>query len=128
MWLLLVLAGATIVVSQQQNPPAQHNYKYEFANQVTVEGIVADARDYNCPVSGAVGSHIVVKTAGSEIEAHLAPATFIKQFEINIHKGDKVTVVGSRIDYEGKPALIARSVTVANDTYHFRDDKGRPLW
>jgi hypothetical protein len=91
MWLLLVVAGATIVVSQQQNSPAQHNYKYEFANQVTVQGIVADTKDYNCPVSGAVGAHILVKTASSEIEAHLAPATFIKQYEINIRKGDKVT-------------------------------------
>ena len=125
---LLVLAGVTVVVSQQVSPPAPHNYKYEVANQMTVEGIVADTKDYSCPVSGTIGSHILVKTATSEIEAHLAPATFIKQYEISIHKGDKVTVVGSRIEYEGKPALIAKSVTVANDTYNFRDEKGRPLW
>jgi hypothetical protein len=124
-WALLVLAGAAIVVSQAQNPPAHHEYKYEMANQQTVEGIVADTRDYNCPVSGA---HIVIKTVSSEIEAHLAPVTFLKQYDINIRKGDKVTVVGSRIMYDGKPALIARTVTIAQDTYSFRDDKGRPLW
>ncbi len=127
-WALLVLAGATIVVSQAQNPPAQHNYKYEIASQQTVEGIVSDTRDYSCPVSGALGAHIIIKTVGSEIEAHLAPVTFLKQYDINIHKGDRVIVVGSRITYEGKPALIARTVTIAQDTYSFRDDKGRPLW
>lgn len=127
-WALLVLAGVTIVSSQQPNPPAQHNYKYEVANQVTVEGLVSDTRDYTCPVSGALGAHIVVKTVTSEIEAHLAPVTFLKQYDINIRKGDKVTVVGSRITYEGKPALIAKTVTVDHDTFSFRDDKGRPLW
>jgi hypothetical protein len=126
-WALLVLAAATIVVSQQ-NPPAQHNYKYEITSQTTVDGIVAETRDYSCPVSGAVGAHITIKTVTSEIEAHLAPVTFLKQYDINIRKGDKVTVVGSRITYEGKPALIAKTVTVDHDTYSFRDDKGRPLW
>lgn len=127
-WALLVLAGVTMVVSQAQNPPAQHNYKYEVASQQTVEGIVSDTRDYSCPVSGALGAHIVIKSVGSEIEAHLAPVTFLKQYDININKGDRVTVVGSRIVYEGKPALIAKTVTVNHDTYNFRDDKGRPLW
>ncbi|HET9838995.1 MAG TPA: hypothetical protein VFR84_12225 [Candidatus Angelobacter sp.] len=127
-WALLVLAGVTMVVSQAQNPPAQHNYKYEVANQQTVEGIVSDTRDYSCPVSGALGAHIVIKSVGSEIEAHLAPVTFLKQYDININKGDRVTVVGSRIVYEDKPALIAKTVTVNHDTYNFRDDKGRPLW
>jgi uncharacterized protein YdeI (BOF family) len=52
----------------------------------------------------------------------------MKQYEINIHKGDKVTVVGSKITYEGKIALIAKSVEIGNDTYNFRDQSGKPLW
>ena len=70
----------------------------------------------------------MVKTTNGDIEVHLAPATFMKQYGITISKGDKATVVGSRITFEGKPALVAKSVTIAHDTYIFRDDKGRPLW
>ena len=29
---------------------------------------------------------------------------------------------------EGKPALIAKSVTIGRETFNFRDAKGRPLW
>ena len=52
----------------------------------------------------------------------------MKQYEINIRKDDNVTVVGSKIMFEGKTALIARSVVIGRDTYNFRDNKGRPLW
>jgi hypothetical protein len=126
--LLMGLVGVSCVVSQEKNPPAQHNYAYDQATQQTLQGYVIETKDYNCPISGAVGSHISVKGEGETIEVHLAPASFVKQYEIMIRKGDRVTIVGSRIIFEGKPALIARSVSVGRDTFNFRDLKGRPLW
>ncbi len=126
--LLVAAAAATVALTQEKNPPAQNNYSYNTATQVTVTGRVSDARDYNCPVSGTVGAHILVSTSSGEIEVHMAPARFMKQYEIAIHKGDSVTVTGSRFSFEGKPALMAKSVIIDHDTYTFRDDKGRPLW
>jgi hypothetical protein len=131
MWALLLftaIAGLTALVAEDKNPPARHGYSYDVANQQTFEGSVIETRDYDCPVSGALGSHISVKGEHDTLEVHLAPAAFMKQYEITIRKGDKVTVVGSRINFEGKPALMARSVAIANETYNFRDGKGRPLW
>ncbi len=80
-----------------------------------------ETRDFQCPVSGTVGSHITVKNEDGDIEVHLAPASFMKQYEINIRKDDSVTIVGSRITFEGKTALIAQSVAIGRDTYNFRD-------
>jgi DNA/RNA endonuclease YhcR with UshA esterase domain len=128
MLLLVGLAAATVALTQEKNPPAQNNYSYDTATQVTVTGRVSDARDYSCPVSGTVGAHIFVSTSSGEIEVHLAPARFMKQNEISIHTGDSVTVTGSRFSFEGKPALMAKSVIDDRDTYTFRDGKGRPLW
>jgi len=125
--LLMLLTGAAIV-SQEKNPPAQHNYAYDQATQQSFEGIVIEAKDYSCPVSGGVGSHITLKGEIGTIEVHLAPATFMKQYEISINKGDRLTVVGSKIVFEGKPALIAKTVVLGRDTFNFRDPKGRPLW
>lgn len=125
---LMLLAGAA-VVSQEKNPPAQqHNYAYDQATQQTFEGVVVETKDYACPVSGSVGSHITLKGDVSTIEVHLAPATFMKQYEISINKGDRVTVVGSKIIFEGKPALIAKTIVLGHETFNFRDPKGRPLW
>lgn len=127
--LLLVLAGASTLISQEKAPSQPlHNHAYDQTTLEKVDGLVVDTRDYNCPVSGTVGSHITVKADGGDIEVHLAPASFMKQYEIAIRKNDKVTIFGSRITFDGKPALIARSVVVGRDTFNFRDPKGRPLW
>ena len=50
----------------------------------------------------------------------------MKQYEINIRKGDTLNIVGSRITFEGKTALIAKSGETGNETYNFRDQSGRP--
>jgi len=125
----LLLSGAAITLaSQEKSPPTHANYTYAPTSEQTMRGWVVETRDFQCPVTGTVGSHITVKNETGSIEVHLAPASFMKQYEINIRKGDNVTVVGSRIMFEGKGALIAKSVAIGNETYNFRDQSGRPLW
>jgi len=126
--LLLVTFLAAAAVVPQQDAPAPHSYAYDLTRQQTLTGIVTETRDYKCPVSGTVGSHITVKTDVAVMEVHLGPASFMKQYEITIRNGDHVSIVGSRITFAGKPALIARSVTVERETFNFRDAKGTPLW
>jgi hypothetical protein len=128
--LLLVLAGASTLTSQDKTPaqPLHNNHAYDQNTLEKVQGLVVDTRDYNCPISGTVGSHITVKGEGGDIEVHLAPASFMKQYEIAIRKNDRVTILGSRITFEGKPALVARSVAIGRDTFNFRDSNGKPLW
>ena len=125
----LLLSGAAItLVSQEKNSPTPASYTYSPTGEQTMRGWVVETKDFQCPVSGTMGSHITVKNETASIEVHLAPAAFMKQYEINIRKGDNVTVVGSRITYEGKSALIAKSVAIGNDTFNFRDQSGKPLW
>jgi hypothetical protein len=126
--ILFLLAGAPTLVSQNNHLQPQASYTYDQANQQTVSGWVVETRDFQCPVSGTMGSHITVKSGTATIEVHLAPASFMKQYEIAIRKNDNVTVVGSRIMFDGKPALIAKAVIVGRDTFNFRDPNGRPLW
>ena len=125
----LLMAGTAItLVSQGKNSPTQINYVYTPTSEQTMRGWVVETKDFHCPVSGTMGSHITVKNETSTIEVHLAPTSFMKQYEVNIRKGDNVTVVGSKISFEGKTALIAKSVAVGQETYSFRDSVGKPLW
>jgi hypothetical protein len=126
--MLLLLAGASHVVSQEKNSSPHSSYTYDQAKQQTMRGWVVETKDFQCPVSGTVGSHIMVKTETGNIEVHLAPASFMKRYEINIRKDDNVTIIGSRIMFDGKPALIARSVVIGRETFNFRDPSGNPLW
>jgi len=125
---LLLFGAAITLVSQEKSSPTHANYTYAPASEQTMRGWVVETSDFQCPVTGTVGSHITVKSETGSIEVHLAPASFMKQYEINIRKGDNVTVVGSRIMFEGKGALIAKSIAIGNETYNFRDQSGRPLW
>ena len=43
-------------------------------------------------------------------------------------KGDEITVKGSKITFEGKPAIIAVTVTKGGATLVLRDDKGVSVW
>jgi hypothetical protein len=125
---LLLLAGRMPGVLAQDKVMPAHGYRYDTAKQTVVEGIVEEVRDYQCPVTGTVGSHITVRQGGDVIEVHLAPATFMKKYEIVINKGDKVAIQGAKILFEGKPALLARTVAVNATTYAFRSSEGKPLW
>jgi hypothetical protein len=126
--ILLLLAGVCSVVSQEKNPPVKASYAYDEASQQTVRGWVVESKDFQCPVSGTLGSHITLKTETGSLEVHLAPVSFMKQYDISFRKDENVTVVGAKINFEGKTALVAKSITIGRETFNFRDAKGRPLW
>ena len=47
---------------------------------------------------------------------------------VKFAKGDAITVKGSKVTFEGEPALIAVSVTKGATTLVFRDASGVPAW
>jgi DNA/RNA endonuclease YhcR with UshA esterase domain len=126
---LLLLAGSLPggVLAQEQSAPS-HEFRYDAAKQVVVAGVVEEVKEFRCPVTGTVGSHITVRQTSGTIEVHLAPVTFMKKYEIVINKGDRVAIQGSKILFEGKPALLAKTLADDITTYAFRDSEGRPLW
>jgi DNA/RNA endonuclease YhcR with UshA esterase domain len=102
--------------------------KFDPANQTTIKGIIDQVSDYECPISGAIGSHLTVKSGDGTVEVHLATSNFLKDYAIAFTKGDTVQVTGTKTFFDGKPALLARQITVGDRTYTFRDDRGIPLW
>ena len=128
-WMVALLVGVIpLAVSQDRISAPHETYPYDVSSQKVTTGIVLEIKDYKCPVTGTVGSHLTLKRSGDIIEVHLGPAAFLKQYEIVINKGDEVAIEGAPILFEGKPALLAKTVAVGKLTYAFRDAKGRPLW
>ena len=124
----IVLLGV-VLPALATNPPKKNVPKYNPAAEAVYKGEVVDLRDRECPVSGGVGSHIILKLEdGSTIEVHLATAEFTRMVEMNVSKGDTVEITGWKTEFEGVQTIFAREVKKGNETYVFRAKDGTPAW
>jgi TusA-related sulfurtransferase len=123
--LLLVLSLGAVA----QNAPKKNVPKYNAAAEAVYKGTVDDLRDRQCPVSGGMGAHIIMKLEnGSTIEVHLATTEFTKMVEMDLHKGDSIEVTGWTTEFEGVETIFARQVKHGQDVYIFRTKDGAPAW
>jgi len=126
--LVLVLALGTVVpvLAQKANGTVP---KYDVATEATFKGVIDDVHDRQCPISGGMGAHFNLKLAdGKIVEVHLATTKFVKNYEVVFTKGDAVEVIGSKVEFEGGDAIMAREVKRGNDDFLFRDPQGKPIW
>jgi hypothetical protein len=97
----------------------------------TVETIIGDVVKVEkiTPTKGmSPGVHLIVKTKKETISVHLGPAWYIDNQDLNIEPKDKIEVKGSRITFEGKPAIIAAEVKKGNEILELRNENGVPAW
>jgi len=123
----LALATAPLAAAQKTETKAAVP-KYDFTTEAKFKGTVEEVKDRVCPVSGGMGSHLILKMGDKTIEGHLATTKFVKSYELIFAKGDVVEVVGSKVNFEGVETIFAREVTRGNDTFIFRDKEGHPVW
>ena len=103
--------------------------KYDPKAEATFKGTVVEVRDRECPVSGGMGSHVILKLSdGNTIEVHLATTKFVKTYELVFEKGDQLEVIGTKVKFEGVDTIFAREVHRGQDTFLFRDKDGKPIW
>jgi hypothetical protein len=103
--------------------------KYDTAKEASYKGTIEQMRDRRCPVSGGIGSHIMLRLENNSlIEVHLSTTEFTKMVELNLHPGDRIEVIGFKTEFEGVPTIFARSVKHGVDEFVFRDKNGAPIW
>lgn len=100
-------------------------------NPSTVENVngTVESVDQFTPMRGmSYGIHIMLKTDKEVISVHLGPAWFINKQGLKIQKGDTIEVKGSRITFQGQPAIIAAEVKKGSNTLELRNSAGIPVW
>ena len=100
-------------------------------NPQTVETITGEvvSVDHITPMKGMHhGVHVVVKSDKETISVHLGPGWYIENQDVKIAPKDKIEVKGSRIAFDGKPAVIAAEVKKGNEVLMLRDASGFPAW
>ena len=130
-WRILVLVFAVLLAtaSAAEKPSTDPAPKYDKSAEAIFKGTVDEVKDRECPVSGGMGSHLILKLAdGGPIEVHLALTKFVSRYELVFHKGDILEVTGVKVKFEGVDTIIARKIKRGQDEYLLRDNDGKPLW
>lgn len=101
---------------------------YDPKTVETVSGEVVSV-DTITPMKGmCYGVHLMLKTDKETISVHLGPGWYIENQDTRVEPKDKVEITGSRITFEGKPAIIAAEVKKGDEILNLRDGKGFPFW
>lgn len=130
---ITVLATTMVATSlaQQRNGQGMrqmYSRNYDVNTVETIKGEVVDVT-YNPAQRNAamMGVHINVKTKSGTIPVHLGPVWYMSEQD-SLQTGDMIEVTGSRITYNGAPAIVAATVKRNNLTLRLRDQNGMPVW
>src|SRR5262245_2092260 len=107
---LVLLTG--VKVSPQEKKLVEPDIpQYDPSLQVMLVGTVKAVKEYQCPISGTIGTHLSVSAGDGTglVEVHVAPASFLKEYGILIKPEDEVTIVGMKTVFAGKTAMLAKT-------------------
>jgi hypothetical protein len=108
------------------------NSQYErMYDPRTVEIIRGEVErvDMITPLKGmSRGVHLLVRTDKETISVHLGPEWYLENQDVKIVPKDQVEINGSRVIFNGKPALIAGEIKKGDEVLKLRDGNGYPAW
>lgn len=128
----LLLVGPLMITAWAQPGRKANKQMYSRNYDVnTVETIEGEITEVNYKPgkrkAAMMGVHVTVQTDSETIPVHLGPVWYLEQQE-KLEKGDRITVTGSRITYDGVPALVAATVERNQMTLRLRGQDGFPVW
>jgi len=128
--ILLIITGTLLAVGSLSAQGAGTAIpKYDKAAEALYKATIIEVRDRQCPMSGGMGSHLVVKLSdGNRIEVHLSTTKFVKQYELIFKPGESLEITGVRVKFEDVDTIFARKIKRGTDEFLFRDNDGKPLW
>jgi hypothetical protein len=130
-------AGATSPSMAQPGPGARgggwgpgtaYGRVYDPGTVETLRGEVVGVQRFTPAKGMSAGLHLQVKTAKETLSVHLGPEWYLAQQELEIKINDVIEVKGSRVTFEGEPAIIAAEIRDGDDTLTLRDASGTPAW
>ncbi len=100
---------------------------YNPSTETTVQGSVAAVNTVTGR-RGWNGVHFTLQSADQKYDVHVGPSAYLESQGFTFAEGDQVEVVGSKVEFNGSPALIAREVKKDGKVLSLRDKQGFPLW
>lgn len=108
---------------------------YNTGTEVTITGTVDEVQQlsgtagqaWSCP-RGWTGTHLRLKIDTGVLAVHVGPSAYLASKNFSVAKGDKLTILGSRVQYQGSDFLIAKEISKGSEVLTLRNSAGFPLW
>ncbi len=101
---------------------------YDPETVQTISGTVVGVEKIRPTAGLPYGVHLFLQTEAETLSVHLGPSWFIEEQDMIITRGDKLSITGSMISFEGREAIIATALTKDGRTLQLRGESGIPLW
>lgn len=109
-------------------PGSTYNQMYNPNTVETISGEIIAIDNFTPGGCMSSGAHLTLAAGSENVSIHLGPSWYIENQDLQLNVKDQITVTGSRIDYNGSPAIIAAEVTRGSDVLKLRDKNGIPFW
>jgi hypothetical protein len=132
--LALFLLGSGLAQGQMgqgqmgQGKQARDERSFDPTSIVEVQGTIKNFVSNPSRHSPGMGWHLYLQADGREWFVHLGPQRFYDGQKIQLEKGMKVTIVGSKITFEGQEIIVAKEIKTDAGTIKVRDDQGKPYF
>jgi len=113
---------ATVFAQPQRGP------MYQWGSEKTIEGTVKEVISIQGKRPSNEGIRLVVETKDDVLTIIVGPMYYLSDKGYTPKVGDRVSVLGSRLDINGEAIMVAKSITVGSQTIELRDSQGMPLW
>ena len=105
--LVFVLGDVLFAQESSGNRSGSGGRMYDTKTVETITGEVLAVNLIASEKGRSGGIHLTVKANKEEIAVHLGPQWYVEKQAMKLAAKDLVVVRGSRITFEGKPAIIA---------------------
>jgi hypothetical protein len=125
--IILAAAVSSYAVDDGWAPGSAYNSQFDPDTVETLGGVMV-SMDVFRPRGMDPGVRIVLETDEETVPVHLGPVWYMNRLKREIAPGDRIEVTGSRIDYGGKPAIMAAQIRKGAKSLKLRDEEGVPVW
>ncbi len=125
---LLLLSSAVAEPCTQWERESSYNRLFDTESIITVKGTITEVSTYPLQNCGESGVQVMLKSDGKQLAVHLGPAWYIQNQGKQFNVGDKVTIKGSSIEFNGVPTVLALAVVMKKHMLVLRSASGAPVW
>lgn len=105
-----------------------YNQLYDVSSVVTLSGEIESISEFVPGKRMTNGVHLRLRTEQETLDVHLGPLWFIENQDVTLAAKEQIEVTGSRVTYEGAPALLAAEVRKGEELLVLRSERGHPVW